>query len=202
MPGRWTQFTEDSYRLPEGVTRVGYDADTSQYTFRDRQGKFYVGEPGAEYGTLRPLSGAPRDPKNKENKALSVTTSGPPAKTFQDILPPNLITSPSESLEASHARSEISPRSRFVASVRKAALPKMQGVVHDLRRSVTTARRGPPASGRSDEKRTSLRRHASQDSMATLVGRSGSVSSKRSDASTVKAVARRSFDMSTRLRME
>ncbi|THU89374.1 hypothetical protein K435DRAFT_865353 [Dendrothele bispora CBS 962.96] len=31
--GRWTQYDEDEYRLPPGVRRTGYDADTGQYHF-------------------------------------------------------------------------------------------------------------------------------------------------------------------------
>ena len=60
--GRWTQYDEvsapspicnsanyiqDSYRLPEGMVRVGYDADTQQYTFRDMtDGSRWTGAPG------------------------------------------------------------------------------------------------------------------------------------------------------------
>lgn len=73
--GRWTQYDEvdklqpnvhailpnhiaiqDSYRLPEGFIRVGYGADTQQYTYSDRSGNAYQGAPGAEYGTLEPVS--------------------------------------------------------------------------------------------------------------------------------------------------
>jgi hypothetical protein len=72
--GRWTQYDEvrqvvledgfddfrlasqDSYRLPEGITRIGYDADTSQYTFVDEEGIVYQGAPGAKYGLLTPVT--------------------------------------------------------------------------------------------------------------------------------------------------
>jgi len=54
--GRWTQYDEDSYRLPEGLVRIGYDADTMQYTFCDPEGQIYVGSPGATYGVLTPYS--------------------------------------------------------------------------------------------------------------------------------------------------
>ena len=40
---------QDDHRLPEGMERVGYDADTQRYTFQ--QGKdLWLGEPGCEYG--------------------------------------------------------------------------------------------------------------------------------------------------------
>lgn len=37
MSNRYTHYDSDAYRLPEGMRRVGYDADTQQYTFRDSQ---------------------------------------------------------------------------------------------------------------------------------------------------------------------
>ncbi|GJJ06170.1 hypothetical protein Clacol_000359 [Clathrus columnatus] len=53
---RWTQYDElkslcyeDEYRLPEGMTRVGYDADTQRYTFQ-RGNELWLGEPGVQYG--------------------------------------------------------------------------------------------------------------------------------------------------------
>ncbi|KAJ7046871.1 hypothetical protein C8F04DRAFT_212644 [Mycena alexandri] len=52
--GRWTQYDEDSYRLPEGMVRVGYDADTGEYTFRDRSGTYFNGVSGCHYGPMRP----------------------------------------------------------------------------------------------------------------------------------------------------
>ncbi|KZT02226.1 carbohydrate-binding module family 50 protein [Laetiporus sulphureus 93-53] len=57
--GRWTQYDEDSYRLPEGMKRVGYDSDTSKYYFRDRDGTLWEGPEGAEYGEMRQVSDAP-----------------------------------------------------------------------------------------------------------------------------------------------
>ncbi|CAK5268855.1 unnamed protein product [Mycena citricolor] len=49
--GRWSQYDEDSYRLPCGMVRTGYDADTGRYIFQDRSGTFY-GLPGSEYGPV------------------------------------------------------------------------------------------------------------------------------------------------------
>ncbi|EIN14285.1 hypothetical protein PUNSTDRAFT_96027 [Punctularia strigosozonata HHB-11173 SS5] len=57
--GQWTQYDEDDYRLPEGMKRVGYDADTQTYYYRDQSGTLYQGPEGAQYGELRPVSDAP-----------------------------------------------------------------------------------------------------------------------------------------------
>ncbi|KAG4424559.1 hypothetical protein IFR04_002269 [Cadophora malorum] len=53
MP-RYSQLDSDEEHLPEGMQRVGYDADSRTYTYRDEQGSFWEGEPGARYGVLRP----------------------------------------------------------------------------------------------------------------------------------------------------
>ena len=68
--GRWTQYDEvstskhigpinftlnelqDEYRLPEGMKRIGYDADTGRYYFRDRDGVVYEGGQGAKFGEM------------------------------------------------------------------------------------------------------------------------------------------------------
>ncbi|CDO77271.1 Carbohydrate-Binding Module Family 50 protein [Trametes cinnabarina] len=57
--GRWTQYDEDSTRLPEGMTRVGYDSDTGRYYFRDRDGSLWEGPQGAQYGEMKRVQGAP-----------------------------------------------------------------------------------------------------------------------------------------------
>lgn len=49
---RFSHYDTDEERLPEGMTRVGYDADTQVYTFQDADGSYWEGVPGAEYGRL------------------------------------------------------------------------------------------------------------------------------------------------------
>jgi hypothetical protein len=44
---------QDEGRLPDGMERVGYDADTEVYTYQDEQGNYWQGEPGSRYGELR-----------------------------------------------------------------------------------------------------------------------------------------------------
>ncbi|KAI0640249.1 hypothetical protein C8Q77DRAFT_121917 [Trametes polyzona] len=57
--GRWTQYDEDSYRLPEGMKRVGYDSDTGRYQFRDAEGALWEGPQGATFGEMRRVGSAP-----------------------------------------------------------------------------------------------------------------------------------------------
>ncbi|KAF8638375.1 hypothetical protein AX16_010522 [Volvariella volvacea WC 439] len=228
--GRWTQYEEDAHRLPHGMKRVGYDADTRVYTFQDRDGRYYHSAPGEEYGILRPVRGVvvtrPGAFDTGRPPKLNVNTKDA-TKTFQEFLPADVITSPSTSIETRHERSQSMPlrfmtssatrdqdsptsplaqpppRAVFMAAVKKATLPKMQGVVENLRRSVTTVRRNP-ADGRGGGGGSlsgthfagGSRRHVEDDTAALLrrgskastLTRSSTVSSGRSSTSTVTAV--------------
>lgn len=61
MPRRFSVDGDDS-RLPDGMTRVGYDADTQTYTFRDTDGSLWEGPPGCEYGHMTRVAGPPKLP--------------------------------------------------------------------------------------------------------------------------------------------
>jgi len=50
--GRWSHLDSDEERLPPGMTRIGYDADTQIYTYRDSDGSHWEGAPGCKYGKL------------------------------------------------------------------------------------------------------------------------------------------------------
>ena len=47
----WRYEDTDEHRT-DGLTRVGYDADTQRYTFASPSGELYQGEPGNRYGKL------------------------------------------------------------------------------------------------------------------------------------------------------
>jgi len=57
--GRWTQYDEDDYRLPEGMKRVGYDADSGRYYFRDSDGSIWRGGEGVEFGEMTRVNSLP-----------------------------------------------------------------------------------------------------------------------------------------------
>ncbi|KAF7342103.1 hypothetical protein MVEN_01797600 [Mycena venus] len=154
--GRWTQHEEDATRLPEGVKRIGYDADTARYKFCDREGNHYLGPPHEDYGSLtlvgktsrrtsftddRPHAFASEDGRPE----LSVDVRPPgQGSTFHDILPPHLIASPSSAestLSASSLGRESPATSRFRDAVRRTALPSMANVVNNVRRSTTMLRK-------------------------------------------------------------
>ncbi|TFK25415.1 hypothetical protein FA15DRAFT_668487 [Coprinopsis marcescibilis] len=195
---RWTQKDEDSNRLPEGVKRVAYDADSSKYTFKDRKGTLYTNDAGDQYGHLKPILNPAKKVETERPEAFNQTDgqeryipqdrsplvddsdsdseipSAPAPKSFQEMLSPEFIAPPPPMREEGQSRSKSgssfsnfaarisptksrfsrdetqgegigpssSPRSvGFADAVRKSALPKMQGVVHSLKRSVTSATR-------------------------------------------------------------
>ncbi|KXT15727.1 hypothetical protein AC579_1558 [Pseudocercospora musae] len=74
MSGRYQLLDSDEQRLPEGMTRVAYDADAQQYTFRDNDGSLWYSEEGNRYGRLH------RDPET----ALRSSTSVPQSVRNQD----------------------------------------------------------------------------------------------------------------------
>jgi len=69
--GRWTQYDEDDYRLPEGMKRVGYDADSSKYIFRDTGGCLWEGQEGNRYGEMTQVSDTRTTTHNNEFNSRS-----------------------------------------------------------------------------------------------------------------------------------
>ncbi|KUI63257.1 Putative L,D-transpeptidase YkuD [Cytospora mali] len=67
MPSRYMESDTDEERLPEGMVRIGYDADTQVYTFRDADGSIWEGPPGSRYGSLTKIAEAPKPPSDLEN---------------------------------------------------------------------------------------------------------------------------------------
>lgn len=67
--GPWTQLDEDDHRLPDGMARIGYDADEQRYYFRDRDGSIWRSAEGSEFGELTKVSDAPLAPINEDLEA-------------------------------------------------------------------------------------------------------------------------------------
>ncbi|RDW57446.1 hypothetical protein BP6252_13784 [Coleophoma cylindrospora] len=66
------QLPQDEARLPEGMERMGYDADTQTYSYRDQDGSYWEGDPGARYGELHPSKRFMFNAKEKEAKEKEV----------------------------------------------------------------------------------------------------------------------------------
>ncbi|KYK61073.1 uncharacterized protein DCS_02214 [Drechmeria coniospora] len=58
---RFSRYDTDDERLPDGMTRVGYDADTQVYTFQDADGSYWESAPGCQYGHLTRVGDGPSD---------------------------------------------------------------------------------------------------------------------------------------------
>lgn len=52
MRSRFAEYDNDEDNLPQGMTRIGYDADTETYTFSSADGTIWEGSPGSRYGNL------------------------------------------------------------------------------------------------------------------------------------------------------
>ncbi|KAJ7162805.1 hypothetical protein C8R43DRAFT_919701 [Mycena crocata] len=150
---------EDLARLPVGMKRIGYDADTARYTFCDEEGNTYIGPPNQEYGSLTLVdpSSAMRDRPNafSTGSHSEYETLHQPLSMFHEMLPAHAMTSASssESPATTPGPSNGGSASKFRTAVQRTALPSMQNVVNNVRRSVTGKRR--------DKEKTSLLRSGS-----------------------------------------
>ena len=78
--GRWSYLDSDEERLPEGMTRVGYDADEGVYYFRDTDGSQWKGVPGRRYGPMHRIEGPPRPPQSSSSSStLSLSPPSSPS---------------------------------------------------------------------------------------------------------------------------
>ncbi|KAI8936742.1 hypothetical protein NX059_007129 [Plenodomus lindquistii] len=85
--GRYADMDSDAERLPEGFERIGYDADTSIYTFRAPDGTLYESAPGNRYGELQP-AGQPRpQPSDADIEAANAAIEEDNASAVRMMLP-------------------------------------------------------------------------------------------------------------------
>lgn len=54
---RFSRYDTDEGRLPDGMSRVGYDSDTQVYTYQDSDGSYWESPAGHEYGQLTRVGG-------------------------------------------------------------------------------------------------------------------------------------------------
>ncbi|KAK7629061.1 hypothetical protein IWX49DRAFT_308219 [Phyllosticta citricarpa] len=80
---RYSRYDEDAYRLPEGMTRVGYDADEQKYIFRDRSGNEWASRSGEAYGKLERIGW---DGGRLLKTSPTFSSGKAPATDFSEIL--------------------------------------------------------------------------------------------------------------------
>lgn len=101
--GRWSYLDSDEERLPEGMTRVGYDADEGVYLFRDADGSCWQGVPGRRYGPMYRVRGPFSEPQP------SSSPSPPPPPYVESYGPNHPPYSNNKSTSSSAARSVTEP---------------------------------------------------------------------------------------------
>lgn len=83
---RFSRYDSDEARLPEGMTRVGYDADTQVSTFQDSDGSYWESAPGNSYGQLTRVGDGPiSDNDDMEPFLISDQSSKPSWRA--DLMP-------------------------------------------------------------------------------------------------------------------
>jgi len=176
--------------LPEGMKRIGYDANNQCYYFLDTLGEVYEGEPGEQYGSMHRIDSQPPTPvramfecdPGAPTPRLDRDESDPsnPPRTFSDMIPASSITySPSppvrsrSSSSSSTSASAMSPRARFISAARRVQLPRMQHVV----KAVMTRGAGASSTGDGvDEKAQLLRTGSVSSSVLSEKSDYGSIS--------------------------
>ncbi|KAI1781341.1 carbohydrate-binding module family 50 protein [Hypoxylon cercidicola] len=81
---RWSQYDTDDERLPDGMQRIGYDADTQTYSFRDADGSLWESAPGNQYGQLHRVSSTLRD---DATESPHVASDEPTTSWRHDMMP-------------------------------------------------------------------------------------------------------------------
>ncbi|KAK1246354.1 hypothetical protein MKX08_000156 [Trichoderma sp. CBMAI-0020] len=87
---RFSRYDTDEERLPEGMTRVGYDADTQVYTFQDADGSYWESAPGSQYGRLTRVGSGPADHGDDDSDSepfLAGQAAQPKVSWRHDMMP-------------------------------------------------------------------------------------------------------------------
>jgi hypothetical protein len=84
---RFSRYDTDEERLPEGMQRVGYDADTQVYTFRDADGSYWESAPGNEYGQLTKVGEARPEGQETETFLMTSQQQRPKMTWFTEMKP-------------------------------------------------------------------------------------------------------------------
>jgi hypothetical protein len=84
---RFSRYDTDEERLPEGMQRVGYDADSQVYTFRDADGSYWESAPGNQYGHLTKVGEARPEGQETETFLMTSPQHRPKMSWFTEMKP-------------------------------------------------------------------------------------------------------------------
>lgn len=79
MRSRFAEYDADEDNLPQGMTRIGYDADTETYTYSSADGSIWEGSPGSRYGNLTRVGLPVRQPSGTQR--MHTEGLAPPSST-------------------------------------------------------------------------------------------------------------------------
>lgn len=80
MRSRFAEYDNDEDNLPQGMTRIGYDADTEVYTFSSSDGSIWEGSAGSRYGNLTRVREPFQKPSGQGLKTETLAPSPPAHK--------------------------------------------------------------------------------------------------------------------------
>lgn len=98
MRSRFAEYDTDEDNLPQGMTRIGYDADTETYTFSSADGSIWEGSPGSRYGNLTRVGLSvrhPSDARMAKTESLAPSSSAQTDEPVQTSGAPNVEGAPS-----------------------------------------------------------------------------------------------------------
>ncbi|KAG8170094.1 hypothetical protein KVR01_000839 [Diaporthe batatas] len=99
MRSRFAEYGNDEDNLPQGMTRIGYDADTEVFTFSSEDGSIWEGQPGSRYGNLTRVCEPPQKPPASgigvKTEPLVPTRSAHNGDSEEASAAPNVECSPS-----------------------------------------------------------------------------------------------------------
>lgn len=81
MRSRFAEYDADEDHLPQGMTRIGYDADTETYTFSSADGSIWEGSPGSRYGNLTRVGLPVRQPSDTQRVQTEGLAPSPSTQT-------------------------------------------------------------------------------------------------------------------------
>lgn len=98
MRSRFAEYDTDEDSLPQGMTRIGYDADTETYTYSSADGSIWEGSPGSRYGNLTRVGlpvRQPSDAQRAKTESLTPPSSAQADESVQAAGAPNIEGAPS-----------------------------------------------------------------------------------------------------------
>lgn len=97
MRSRFAEYDTDEDNLPQGMTRIGYDADTETYTFSSADGSIWESSPGSRYGNLTRVGlpvRRPSDPQGWQSGRLAPSSSAQTGDSEKGPAAPNVDETP------------------------------------------------------------------------------------------------------------